>query len=149
MKRLTIYSIFFFMLAIIPHVSYSSNAIPDQVINNFQESFPSAKNVHWYTNKNYLEAYFTFEKSSCRVDYSPEGQLLVVIYYLTPDLLRKDISAKIEKNFPGKEIYGITEFVRDGQAEYFIVLKDDKNWYNLKYTTSGKIKIKNVLENND
>lgn len=149
MKRLTIYSIFFLIISMIPQLTFASDGIPDKVLNNFQESFPTSENVHWHVNKNYVEAYFTFGKSSCRVDYSPEGDLLVVIYYLTPDLLRKDITTKIESEFPGKEIFGVTETIKEGKSEYIIVLKDNKNWYYLKYTSSGKIKIISVLDNTD
>ena len=146
MKKLMVSGIVLLIMAIAPHRIYARDVIPDKVLNNFQESFPAVKNVHWLTFKDYAEAYFTFDNFSSRIDYSLDGKLLVETRYFTGDLLRKDIVTRILTKFPGKEIFGVTQVLRDSKIEYFIVLRDDKHWYNLEYTPNGKIKLLTILE---
>jgi hypothetical protein len=41
------------------------------------------------------------------------------------------VKARVEKNYPGKEIFGITEVASDEGVQYEIILEDQKRWYHI------------------
>ena len=122
-------------------------AVTEKVLKVFHAAFPEVKKYTWYTFDNYYEVYFNdSENSSCRIDYTPDGDVISTTRYYTGENLSPAIRAKVNEKYPGKKIYGVTEVSSSEKVTYNIVLEDEKNWYNIESDATGNIKLDQKLE---
>jgi hypothetical protein len=103
--------------------------ISEKVIKAFKETFAGAEDVSWREMENSCQASFKVSEITVRAIYDNEGSLLKTIRYYGEKNLPSNILAKLKKKHVGKEIFGVTEIVTDSEMVFYIVLKDEKNWY--------------------
>jgi hypothetical protein len=107
--------------------------INEKVLKAFNETFTDAKNVTWQEmNNNSYRANFKLSEVQVRAMYDDEGNLLETIRYYGERNLPPNILAKIKKNYAGKEVFGVTEITSNEEVSYYVTLKDEKNWYQVK-----------------
>ena len=124
-----------------------ASLVTEKVLKVFHETFPEVKQPSWYTFDNNYEVFFTnADNSSCRIDYTPEGIVISTTRYYTEQNLSPVIRAKVNEKYPGKKIFGITEVSNSENVTYYIVLHDDKYWYNIESDATGIMKLNKKLE---
>jgi hypothetical protein len=106
--------------------------ISEKVLKAFKETFTEATNVSWQEMDNSCQANFKLSEIQVRAVYDNEGNLLETVRYYGERNLPVNIIAKLKKKFSGKEIFGVTEISSENSLNYYITLKDDKNWYKIK-----------------
>lgn len=120
--------------------------VTTKVLKVFRQAFPEVTQTTWYNFDDYYEVFFkTDETSSCRIDYSPEGNVLSTTRYCTGENLSPVIRAKINEKYPGKDIFGITEVSNNDKVTYHIVLKDINYWYNIEADATGSSRLEKKL----
>ncbi|MEO8412141.1 MAG: hypothetical protein ABI472_00715 [Ginsengibacter sp.] len=125
--------------------------VTEKVLKVFHDAFPEVKQPTWYSFEGYYEVFFTNPDNnmSCRIDYSPDGEVLSTTRYYTEPDLSPVIRAKIYEKYPGKKIFGITEVSNSEKIEYHIVLEDNKYWYNIESNATGDIRLEKKLTKAD
>jgi len=122
------------------------SSVTEKVLKAFHASFPEVKKTTWYTYDNYYEVYFNdSENSSCRIDYTPDGDVISTTRYYSGEDLSPAIKVKVNEKFPGKKIYGVTEVSNVEKIIYNIVLEDENNWYNIESDATGNIRLDQKL----
>jgi hypothetical protein len=102
-----------------------------KVLESFKRLCPSATNVSWAEEGDYYVVHFTKEKETIKMWYSQDAEVVKTLRYYGKDLLCPLVKARVEKNYPGKEIFGITEVASDEGVQYEIILEDHKRWYHI------------------
>ncbi|HVZ95281.1 MAG TPA: hypothetical protein VG847_00295 [Chitinophagaceae bacterium] len=124
-----------------------TSAVTEKVLKVFHAAFPEAKHTTWYAFENYYEVYFKdTENSSCRIDYTPDGDVICTTRYYAGEDLSPAIRAKVSEKFPDKKIYGVTEVSNTEKLAYHIVLEDEKNWYNIESDATGNIRLDQKMD---
>lgn len=122
------------------------NIVTEKVLKIFHTAFPEVKQPSWIDYESYYEVYFvTSPTSSCRIDYSPEGAVLRTTRYYGAEDLSPIIRAKVNENYPGRKIFGITEVSNSENFTYHIVLEDAKYWYNIASDITGNTNLESKL----
>lgn len=120
--------------------------VSEKVLKVFHAAFPEVKQPVWYSYENYYEVFFAnADKSSCRIDYAPDGTVLNTIRYYKEANLSPVIRAAVNEKYPGKKIFGITEVSNNETITYYIVLEDSKHWYNIESNATGSISLDKKL----
>jgi hypothetical protein len=101
----------------------------EKILRSFHEAFPNTDSVRWFENDAGYEAFFTSHSIKCRIWYDREGKMMKCIRYYPPGDLHPYILGKLKMQYPGKEIYGITEESSDEGIKYHVTLEDAKKWY--------------------
>ncbi len=107
----------------------------------FTETFKNAREVVWYEHPNSYEVKFKQNEIVSRVSYDNEGNIVRSIRYYYEDNLPLYIREKLKKDFRNKKIFGITELANANEINYFIVLEDDKNWFQVHSGSNGEISL--------
>ncbi len=124
-----------------------TSAVTEKVLKVFHAAFPEARHTIWYSFENYYEVYFKdTENSSCRIDYTPEGEVICTTRYYMGENLSPAIKARVTEKYPGKKIYGVTEVSSPENVTYHIVLEDESNWYNIDSDATGNIRLVQKLD---
>ena len=134
MKRL-----FFFAIVLLS--STLCFATPsEKVLKSFASSFPKADSVNWYENENDYEVHFNMDKVQCRLWYDKEGTVIKSVRYYLQGMLPPIILSKVQHKYTDKTIFGITEVTTPEEGvQYFIVLQDEKKWYNVTSDSAGNL----------
>jgi len=124
-----------------------STLVNEKVLKVFHAAFPDAKQTTWYTYDNYYEVYFKDTPgSSCRIDYTPDGDVISTTRYYTGEELSPSLRAHVSRKFPGKSIYGVTEVSDQEKVTYHLVLEDSTNWYNVDADATGNLRLVQKLD---
>ncbi|HWJ92354.1 MAG TPA: hypothetical protein VNR87_14660 [Flavisolibacter sp.] len=112
----------------------------EKVLNSFASSFPKADSVNWYENENDYEVHFNINEIRCRLWYDKEGTVIKSVRYYLQNMLPPIILSKVQHKYADKSVFGVTEVTtpEDG-VQYFIVLQDDKKWYNITSDSAGNL----------
>jgi hypothetical protein len=122
--------------------SLSAFAAPDSnqtVIKKFNETFPEAQNIKWYSAPNYYEVSFIDKTIPERVYYDLNGRVIRTIRYYDETKLNPFISQKIKERFRNKSIKSITELQEDDGILYQVILQDNKHLYVVNCNGSGEM----------
>ena len=49
------------------------------------------------------------------------------------------LRSKIQKQYTGKKVFGVTEMATDGELNYYIVLEDAKTWSHITANAAGEM----------
>jgi hypothetical protein len=127
-------------------LTLSCLATPNQkVIESFKRLCPEAKNVQWSDQGDYYVVHFIKDQETVKIWYNQEAEVVQTIRYYKKDLLPPFLKARVEKKFPGKNIFGITEIVSEGGVQYEIILEDEKKWYHLVSDGYGNMSVTKKL----
>jgi len=134
----------FYLAAMLIGLSAAAAPVPttvsEKILKAFNETFATAQDVTWHEYETYAQANFRQDDIQVRAQYDEEGRLLKTTRYYTEKQLLPNIVAKLKKRYGGKEIGGVTETSSEGEINFVINLKDDKNWYIVQADVYGNLK---------
>lgn len=111
----------------------------EKVANSFKHMFPMVQEVKWVEQQDCFDAFFMKDNLSCYVCFDKEGKLLYSRRLVPATQLSPFLLAAIEQAYPGKSIYMITEISGGAALHYYLILQDDKRWYQFTIDSSGYI----------
>lgn len=115
--------------------SFAGNSInvPEKILNSFQNFFPEVKNETSYLSNGTYEAYFKSENNmACRLYYSHEGKLLYTLKYYPGKSLPLFLRMALAEKYIGKNIFSVTELCTRKSINYYIIIDDDRNLYEIE-----------------
>ncbi len=123
-------------------------ANPDAaVIKSFNTAFPGAQNTIWHEDADGYLANFHQHMVTLKARYNKQGTLLYVMrYYADENMLPLNILLTVKKKYPGKTVFGITEYSGTNGIVYNIRLQDEDNWYDVKAMLTGKVHLQDQLK---
>lgn len=113
----------------------------EKVLKAFKETFTNAEKVTWHDLEDNYQADFWQNSINVKAKYDEDGNLLETIRYYFEKDLPPNILAKLKKKYTDKEVFGVTEVTNENDVSYYISLKDDKNWYNVKSDAFGNVQL--------
>ena len=140
------------LLPMVFTLALHGNALPvidERIVHSFSILFPSAKNIKWNETAEAYVVHFTEAGIRSRIVYDKTSTLFYFTRYYMGENLPYSIQIKLKRDYPGKDVVGVTEISRyssSGKAlhvEYFVSLQD-KHWLlNLKIKRNGKFTVVN------
>ena len=109
----------------------------EKVLKAFNETFTSAQEVRWEEFPTYFAVSFVSGSIRAKVNYDKEGNMMSSIRYYAPQLLPLYIMNKVNKEFPKKKLFGVTEVTHNSLIAYYIKLEDNTHWYTIKVDADG------------
>jgi hypothetical protein len=123
---------------ILAYFSLNCLANPNgKVLESFKRLCPTAKDVSWSDDGDYYVVHFTTKNETMKIWYSQDAEVVKTLRYYGKDLLLPLVRARVERKYPGKEIFGVTEIGSDGGVQYEIILEDKKRWYHVSSDVYG------------
>lgn len=121
--------------------SFAASRIDEELERKFRESFPAATAVKWFDNKGNFDVFFVLNSIQCRISYTPDGNMVQMRRDYGKEALPLFIAGAVQKKYPGKKIFGVTELTSEEGLQYHIVLEDDQKWYFVEGTSGGDLSI--------
>lgn len=94
------------------------------VLKAFSKEFVSAKNVEWVATANYYRAAFTFNDKYVFAYYNPDGDLIGITRYISPDDLPVALQMNLKKQYEGYWISDLFEMSKADDTSYFITVEN-------------------------
>jgi len=113
--------------------------VNEKILKAFKQTFIYAEDVVWQEKDNSYQVNFWQGEINIRARYNEQGKLLGTIRYYYEKQLPPSVLAKVKNKYSGKTIFGVTEVSSDEELNYFITLRDDKNWYTVKSDAFGNL----------
>ncbi|MFT4093087.1 MAG: hypothetical protein QM640_05555 [Niabella sp.] len=148
MKNLILSAAVMFVLTISAAAAATepSNA---KVVKTFNEVFKAAHDVKWTTTGNYYMAFFTVDGIKIRAILDAKGNLVQTIRYYTENNLPANVLYHVKHDFPGKEVWGVTEVTNNNGVNYRIVLRDNKSYIHINANSLGESEIAKKYKRGD
>ncbi|MBS1946849.1 MAG: hypothetical protein JST47_03705 [Bacteroidetes bacterium] len=99
-----------------------------KVLKSFHSVFSRATNVQWEEYKDHYFVSFKQNDMLVKANYDMNGNMVNSIRYYKAQYLPLNILYAIKENYPSKTINIVTEVNDDNGTNYFIELKDNRNW---------------------
>src|SRR5580658_5839092 len=103
--------------------------ISDKLLQAFRKTFPDAMQVKWVESPDSYMVTFKQNDILTKVNYDKDGNFVSSIRYYSEKNLPITVIYRLEKEYAGKSVFGVTEVSTENGTEYFIKLQDEKNWY--------------------
>ena len=116
-------------------------AVNEKVLQAFEKSFKNASDVVWNEYKDCFEVKFLHNSIDSRITYDVDGNILRSIRYYGEEQLPLFVRAKLQKQYAGKTVFGVTELASEGELDYYIVLEDATSWNHVKCTSTGHMEV--------
>ena len=116
-------------------------AVNEKVLQAFGQCFKNASGVVWHEYADRFEVKFMHNAIDSRISYDVDGNILKTIRYYGEENLPLFVRAKLQKNYAGKKVFGVTEMSSDGELDYYIVLEDATTWSHVKCGSTGNMEI--------
>jgi hypothetical protein len=113
--------------------------ISDKLLHAFRQAFPDAKQVKWMEEPNGYEVSFRQNDILTKVVYDKDGQFVSSLRFYTEKNLPVNIICRLQKKYPGKTVWGVTELSTESSVEYDVVLVDDRKWYRVRSDAEGNM----------
>jgi len=125
-----------------------SRTIDEKLLHAFSTSFPRAEKVSWQEAPQAYIVSFVDNGIRSRITYHKDGSIGSYIRYYFEEGLPVNIRLGVQREFPGKKIWGVVEVSQpavEGAADadkglstyYYIKLENDKTWTTVKMDNSG------------
>ena len=125
--------------------AFANINVDEKIERQFREAFPAATAVKWYDNKDHFEVFFVHNSVQCRISYNTDGSMTQMRRDYGKETLPLFISGAVQKKYPGKAIYGVTEITNAEGLQYHMVLEDGKNWYFVASDSAGDLTLNKKL----
>lgn len=138
---LLISSLLFFITINVFGQDISRREVPSIILNNFQNTFPKAKDIEWEKKGDHYKVEFEigFWNDDQTTWYSSEGQLLrhqeEISKKELPDLIR----STIDKDYRWYLITDVARITKEQSTHYQVELKSFTKEWKLLFDESGKI----------
>ena len=109
----------------------------EKVLKAFNETFSTAQDVRWEEFPTFFAVSFVNGGIRAKVNYDKEGNMISAIRYYNPQLLPLSILNKVNKEYPKKKLFGVTEVTVNSTIVYYIKLEDTNRWYTIKVDVDG------------
>jgi hypothetical protein len=116
-------------------------AVNEKVLQAFQQSFKNASAIEWQESGDRFEVKFVYNEINSRITYNKDASVVSVLRYYGEEQLPLLLRAKLQKEFAGKHVFGITEFSKEGTLDYYIVLEDATTWSHVKCNSNGEMEV--------
>jgi hypothetical protein len=133
------------LLSVVALAYNNTGDVNEKVLQSFRAGFPHAESVTWEElPKNYV-VNFTDDMVRTKIIYQKNGDFVSSVRYYTERTLPSYLRLLVKEEYPGKEIFGITEIaaVTDEnnhvETVYYIKLTDAKHWINIRMDSNGDI----------
>lgn len=113
--------------------------VNEKILKAFKETFTYAEDVVWQEKDNAFQVNFWQGEINIRARYDNQGNLIGTIRYYYEKQLPPSIVSKVKNKYAGKVIFGVTEVTTEEEINYFITVRDDKNWYTVKSDAFGNL----------
>jgi len=115
--------------------------ISDKLLQEFKQTFPNAVDVKWIESTDKYTVDFKENGITTKIDYDKDGNFVSSFRYYTEKNLPISLLCKIQKKYPGKKVFGVTEITLDNSIEYYIKLEDEKYWLTVKSNIEGSMQV--------
>ena len=149
MKKLFI---LFFSLVMGVYAFAIPGEIDQKFVKAFDSSFPNAQDVSWMDYEESYEVSFVQNGIRSRVFYPKDQSYVRLTRYFKEASLPYSVQVIIKKQFPEKNIYGVTEIstITDGwkhlSVAYHIILEDEDKWFTVIMEDDGNLSIGKKLK---
>jgi hypothetical protein len=113
--------------------------VSDKLLQVFQQTFPDAKQVKWLEEPNGYEVSFRQNDILTKVMYDKDAHFVNSLRYYTEKNLPVTVIFQLQKKYPGKTVWGVTEMSTETSTEYYVKLVDDHNWYTVRSDSDGNM----------
>lgn len=137
MKKILVAAALFITL----HSFATPTAVSEKVLHAFNQVFKNAEQVRWEEKDGQYEVQFNQDNIKNRVLYDNNGNVLESLRYYSEEQLPLLIRAKVQKQFAGEKVFGVTEHFVNNEVVYHIILENDTQWINIHSSASGEIHI--------
>ena len=122
--------------------SFAYDPVNEKLIESFKTSFPHAGQVRWLENGTSFIVAFVEDNIRARAYYNKDGDLVQLIRYYKDAQLPFAVLHVIQKQFDGKQIFGVVEVTTiDGKKNvetvYNVKLVDAHTWTTVKIDAQG------------
>ncbi len=129
-----------FLLALTLQASANSPVtVNAKLLKAFHDAFPQAKTVDWNESEDFYFVHFQENPSVVtEIEYDHDGNFIESErYYTDLNLLPVHLKWDINKKYPDKKVFGITEVNSDAETSYYVKLEDNKEWLTVKGSAYG------------
>ncbi len=122
---------------------FAADAMPvnEKVLQAFEGSFKDASEVVWHEYQNRYDVRFKNNEIDSRISYDKNGNVLKTVRYYSEAGLPLFIRAKLQEQYAGKKVFGVTECSAEGELDYYIVLEDATTWNHIKCDATGGMSV--------
>jgi hypothetical protein len=113
--------------------------VSDKLLSVFQRTFPDAIEVKWAEQPTGYMVSFKQHDILTKVLYDKDGNFVGSFRYYAANNLPVTIICRLEKDYSGKSVFGVTEVTNENGTDYYIKLQDDKYWYTIYSDSSGNM----------
>jgi hypothetical protein len=125
------------LLSVSATAATNSPEVKQNLERSFQKDFPNAENIHWgETNRGYSVT-FTVKSILTRITYDKKGKFTGSLRNYSEQILPFYLTNKLKKNYPGQDIYGVTEITTPNDVTYFVKLQSEKYWTTVRVDPDG------------
>ena len=122
------------LLFVLTSFAYGTIHIDEKLKQSFNREFPDAQKISWQESADAYEVYFVEGPVQTRIIYAKDNSYINYIRYYSERVLPYPVDILLQKQFPGKKVFGVTETstVLDTgvlAVYYHVVLEDLKKWY--------------------
>jgi len=115
--------------------------VSEKALKAFETTFTDAQNVVWTNIDNVYTVKFTQDGAVTSVNYDAQGNFISSRRYYQNAKLPIDIQCKLQKQFSGKTVYGVTEIAIADNVYYFVKMEDATSWTSLKIDNAREIEV--------
>lgn len=115
--------------------------ISEKLLQTFKHTFPDAQQVIWSEQGDKYTVNFRQDDILTKVEYDKDGNFLSSIRYYTEKNLPVTILCRLQKRYPDKKVFGVTELATESSVEYYIKLEDDQNWLTVRSNIDGNLQV--------
>jgi hypothetical protein len=116
-------------------------SISDKMLQTFKQTFPDAQQVVWAEQGDKYIVNFRQGDILTKVEYDKDGNFLNSLRYYSEKNLPLTILCRLQKRFPGKSVFGVTEVASDSSVEYYIKLEDATQWITVRSNIDGNLQV--------
>ena len=115
--------------------------ISDKMLQTFKQTFPDAQQVVWSEQGEKYTVNFRQGEVLTKVEYDKDGNFLSSLRYYSEKNLPVTILCRLQKKYPEKKIFGVTEMATESSVEYYIKLEDETNWMTIRSSIDGSMQV--------
>ena len=116
-------------------------SISDKMLQTFKQTFPDAQQVVWAEQGDKYIVNFRQADILTKVEYDRDGNFLNSLRYYSEKNLPVTILCRLQKKFPDKTVFGVTEVATDSSVEYYIKLEDATQWITVRSNIDGNLQV--------
>jgi Putative beta-lactamase-inhibitor-like, PepSY-like len=133
--------LYVFVCLLSVNAAIAADGISEKILQIFKQTFPKAEEVVWVEQPDKVRVDFKDGGIATKVEYDMDGNFLSSVRYYTEKNLPVNILCKLQKKFPGKTVFGVTEMTTGSDVEYYIKLEDATTWITVKSSENGSMEV--------